>query len=487
MLRNNFEARLLRLEQSRVTPVNQRSQSTFPSWFDTGAMQLHAEPGTDWRYRALPSQLDFHRDLTTRFKGYSGPIGSGKSLALAYEAILLSRLNPGLLGLIGAPTYPMLRDSTQRTFFEVLDNEQIAYTFHKQENKLRFSATGSEVIFRTLENPERLRGPNLAWFAIDELTYAREDAWTRMMGRLRHPQATRLCGCAVWTPKGYDWVYRLFIEQQDPDYRLVQAKARENIHLPSDFYDRLKGSYSTNFYRQEVLGEYLDLLGGSAYHAFSEKNIAPTRYRDDLPICWALDFNVDPLCSVIFQIEENWDASGRKKRKTLRVVDEIILKDSNTLEATEAFLHRIAEPDPDTGTPVREIRVYGDASGNSRTTKSARTDYELIRRAFQQHPEYRLEMRTNTSNPVVRDRVNLMNAVLCSATGERHAFIDPRCRELIKDLRQVRWRRDNAGNPMGDLDKSDPQRTHTSDALSYCVAREFDLRGTVGPIAAFLQ
>jgi hypothetical protein len=83
--------------------------------------------------------------------------------------------------------------------------------------------------------------------------------------------------------------------------------------------------------------------------------------------------------------------------------------------------------------------------------------------------------------------VNLVNAVLCNAAGEQHAFIDPKCRELIKDLRQVRWRRDNAGNPMGELDKSDPQRTHTSDALSYCVAREFDLRGSVGPIAVFAQ
>ena len=459
----------------------------FPSWFEPGPMQIGEPAGTDWRDRALPSQLDFHGDVTTRFKGYSGAIGSGKSLALAYEAILLSRLNPGLLGLIGAPTYPMLRDSTQRTFFEVLETEQIGYTFHKQENKLRFTATGSEVIFRTLENPERLRGPNLAWFAIDELTYAREDAWTRMMGRLRHPQARRLCGCAVWTPKGYDWVYRLFLEQQDPDYRLVQATPRENVHLPQDFYDRLKGSYSDSFYRQEVLGEYLDLLGGSAYHAFSEKNIAPTGYRRDLPVCWALDFNVDPLCSVIFQIEEDVDPIWRKKRKTMRVIDEIVLRDSNTLEATEAFLDRIGDPDPEPGTPVRQIRVYGDASGNSRTTKSARTDYELIRRAFQQHPEYRLDMRTNTSNPAVRDRVNLMNAALCNAAGERHVFIDPKCRELIKDLRQVRWRRDSAGNPLGDLDKSDPQRTHTSDALSYAVAREFDLRGTVGERALFLQ
>jgi hypothetical protein len=75
--------------------------------------------------------------------------------------------------------------------------------------RLRFPANGSEIIFRTMENPERLRGPNLAWFALDELTYTHEAAWTRLLDRLRHPHARRLCGCAVWTPKGYDLEARL--------------------------------------------------------------------------------------------------------------------------------------------------------------------------------------------------------------------------------------------------------------------------------------
>ncbi len=62
---------------------------------------------TRWReidYSPLPSQRRFHSS-TARFKGFSGPIGSGKSQALCHEAIRLSYLNPGRQGLIGAPTY----------------------------------------------------------------------------------------------------------------------------------------------------------------------------------------------------------------------------------------------------------------------------------------------------------------------------------------------------------------------------------------------
>ena len=70
----------------------------------------------------------FH-DPTARFKGFSGPIGSGKSQALCQEAIRLTYLNPGRPGLIGAPTYPMLRDATQQALFEILNANRIPYEY----------------------------------------------------------------------------------------------------------------------------------------------------------------------------------------------------------------------------------------------------------------------------------------------------------------------------------------------------------------------
>ena len=482
-MRQNIRARIERLEARWRTQAGRTNLRHFPSWLDSAVrsqswgQRLPVEmPAAEWQYQTLPAQRTFHSDLQTRFKGYSGPIGSGKSYALVYEALFLSRMNPGLLGLVGAPTYRMLQDSTQRTFFEVLQAEGIEYTFNKQRNHLKFSATGSEVIFRTMETPERLRGVNLAWFALDELTYTREEAWTRVVGRLRHPEARRLGGCAVWTPKGYDWVHKRFVEQQHKDYCLVQATPRENIHLPPDFYDQLKEAYAERFYRQEALGEYLDVFGGNAYYAFSENNIRESTYDRNLGLCWALDFNVDPMCSVICQIEEvrvrPWDPPNRRTR-VLRVIDEIVLPNSNTEAAVQEFMRRTANLE---GFPWPiPLTIYGDASGNSRTTKSTRTDYELIQDMFRDEPGYRFSTRQNTANPAIRDRVNTVNTMLKSASGTHNIFIHPNCRELLKDLRQVKWRRDSSGNPTGDLDKSDQQRTHVSDALSYLVAQEWGL------------
>ena len=174
-------------------------------------------------YSPLPSQARFHQS-DARFKGYSGSIGSGKSQALCHEAIRLSYLNPGRQGLIGAPTYPMLRDATLTSLVELLESNNLPYEMNKSEYVLTMRDTGSRILLRSLDEFERLRGTNLAWFGIDELSYTAEEAWLRLEGRLRDPQATRLCGFAVWTPKGHDWVYRKFIANSSSQYEVILAK-----------------------------------------------------------------------------------------------------------------------------------------------------------------------------------------------------------------------------------------------------------------------
>src|SRR6266481_739854 len=89
----------------------------------------------DIAYAPLPSQARFHWSVA-RFKGFSGPIGSGKSQALCHEAIRMSYLNPGRQGLVGAPTYPMLRDATLTSFLEYLNTHRLPYEFNKSESVL---------------------------------------------------------------------------------------------------------------------------------------------------------------------------------------------------------------------------------------------------------------------------------------------------------------------------------------------------------------
>jgi len=144
-------------------------------------------------YEPLPSQRKFH-ESTARFKGFSGPIGSGKSQALCQEAIKLSYLNAGRLGLLGAPTYPMLRDATQAALLEILEQSGVPFEHSKAENMLLIKDTGSRILFRPVDEFERLRGTNLAWFGLDELTYTQEAAWLRLARSSTSNRRAHACG-----------------------------------------------------------------------------------------------------------------------------------------------------------------------------------------------------------------------------------------------------------------------------------------------------
>ncbi len=389
-----------------------------------------------------------------RFKGFSGPIGSGKSQALCQEAIRLSYLNPGRQGLIGAPTYPMLRDATLRSFLEVLGDNRIRHDLNKSELVLLMKDTGSRIYFRAVDDFERLRGTNLAWFGLDELTYTTEEAWLRLEGRLRDPHASRLCGFAVWTPKGFDWVYRRFIRDGVAGYDVVLAKPFENRYVLDkipDFYDRLKGSYDAKFFEQEALGEYLNVQSGAVYEAFKRaRNIREMEVNPGLPLYWALDFNVDPMSSVVAQKDE----------EEVRVLDEVVLSRASTLQACEEFHARY--PNHQAG-----VVVYGDASGQ-RLQTAGTTDYQIIKEFFRQTAYRNLKFRVPPSNPSVRERVALVNAKLFSANEEVRLLVHPRCIGLITDFEEVTFKPDS-----GIIDKEkDSKRTHLSDALGYLIWQE---------------
>jgi hypothetical protein len=381
---------------------------------------------------------------------------------LCQEAIRLSYLNPGRQGLIGAPTYPMLRDATLTSFLEVLASNGIRHELNKSELVLTMKDTRSRIYFRSVDDFERLRGTNLAWFGLDELTYTAEEAWLRLEGRLRDPLAQRLSGFAVWTPKGFDWVYRKFIREPVDGYEVVLAKPYENRHVLDkipDFYRRLKSSYDAKFFEQEVLGGYLNVQAGVVYEAFQRaRNLKAVELDPEAPLFWALDFNVDPMCSIVAQ----------KNGEEVRVLDEIVLSRASTSQACEEFHARY--PNHQAG-----IVIYGDASGQ-RLQTAGTTDYQIIKEYFRQTAYQSVKFRVPASNPSVRERVALVNAKLFSASEEVQLLIHPRCKGLIADFEEVTFKPDTS---IVDKEK-DSKRTHLSDALGYVMWQECRPRVSFG-------
>jgi hypothetical protein len=356
----------------------------------------------------------------------------------------------------------MLRDATVAALLETLDRNEIPHEVNRAENFVVLRGIRSKILFRAVEEFERLRGSNLAWFGLDELTYTSEEAWLRLEGRLRDPEANRLCGFAVWTPKGYDWVYERFIESSIPGYETVVASPFENSHLLEsvpDYYDRLKSSYDDRFYQQEVLGEYLNLHAGRVYHAFHRAgNVSKQVVEPRLPLEWALDFNFDPMSSVVAQVAGD----------EVKVVDEIVLRRATTLQACEEFARRFP-PHP------AGLTIYADASGQQMKTTGG-SDLGTLRDFFRSGEYGVVKFDVPRVNPGVGERVLLANSRLCSAEGKRMLMVDPKCMELIRDFEQVAYKENSQV-----IDKErDPQRTHLSDAVGYLLWQKFGKRRTIG-------
>jgi hypothetical protein len=412
-------------------------------------------------YKPLESQRRFHR-LATRFKGFSGPIGSGKSAALCQEAIRLAYQNPGCMGLLGAPTYPMMRDATQRAMVELLERNDLPYALHKSESYLELSQCQGKILMRSLDDFERLRGTNLAWFGVDELTYCKEEAWLRLEGRLREPRSRRMCGFAVWTPKGMDWVHRRFVQNDSGEYGVVLAQPWENRHIlqvDPNFYERLKNTYSDAFYRQEVLGEYLENDGNRVYASFKRELNVRSLERDVFsPLLWTLDFNVDPFCSLVCQ----------RSGDVLHVLDEIILQRKTSTVMASEMNDRY-------GQRAHALAIFGDASGRSAQTNGP-NNYQQLLDELGTEKWNGVELRVPRRNPPVLERLHLVNRMLCSAAEEVRVLIDPKCRSLIADLEQVQFRSDGVT-----VDKhGDSKRTHSADALGYLLWEEFGPHPTIG-------
>ena len=186
-----------------------------------------------------------------RFTAFVAGIGSGKTHAGAIKAMYTSSKLHGL-GLVVAPTYVMLRDATLRTLYEVAGDA--LGELHKSEMRSEVRG-GGEILFRSAEKPDRLRGPNISWAWIDEGALCPTQTWDIVIGRLREGGRAGPCWVTS-TPKGRNWLYH-----RAEQMTVFGAKTADNPYLDREFVASLQQAYTGAFARQELEGEFVTFEG----------------------------------------------------------------------------------------------------------------------------------------------------------------------------------------------------------------------------------
>lgn len=395
----------------------------------------------------------------SRYRSFVGGVGSGKTYAGSLEIL---RQPEGSRGAVIAPTYRMLMDATLDTIFKIFDKADLIKNWFKSEMRM-VTVHGTDIIFRSGDDPEKLRGPNLGWFFLDEAAMMPELVWDIMLGRLRLDPGRAWC---TTTPKGMNWVHRLFVKESRDDYALVQCSSHENHFLPEYFLESLESKYKGAWKEQELMGQFVDWVNAPAYEDFHRSlHVRPNlmeEYRDRLPLKLCCDFNARCMVWPVVQV------NGR----TPRVLTEISQIGRTSIpKMVQEF--RLAFPDHSGG-----VEIYGDATALGLAAQTGQDSYEVIRDSFQGYQSH-IDFLIPKSNPTQRSRVNSMNGVL-RGTGEwEPLMIDETCEMLIRDFAFVEW--DDSGLKLmkvTDLDDDRSTLTHASDALGYWASIDSPLSTT---------
>tara|TARA_Y100001938_G_scaffold32836_1_gene44995 strand:- start:23870 stop:25150 length:1281 start_codon:yes stop_codon:yes gene_type:complete len=414
-------------------------------------------------FKVFQHQNNFIRSQA-KYPALVAGYGSGKTVAFVLKAILEAGRNPKKTILLAEPTFPMIRDVLQPTLEQTLEELNFQYNYRASEMKytIIWKNGYSNIILRSAENYRRWAGLNLAGFGIDEAALLKDEkAWKMGLSRLR--DGKHLSGWVTTTPEGFNFVYDLWKDRPGSGYALIKGKTTDNKFLPQDFIDSLYENYDQKLISSYIHGNFVNLQYGTCYYGFDRsKNVEQVSYNSSLPIRIAMDFNVDPISCVLFQIY--------KKKPRIRVFDEIQISHSGGQDLmTERLAKLIKEKYPYENPNLLQPKIkkvdttghyicYPDPAGKNRHTSALMSDHDILRRQG-------FGLRVKKKAPLVTDSVNAVNKAM------EFTIVDSKCKEFIKDLEQVVLKEGTR-----EIDKSNSERTHLTDAFRYAIDYEFPVK-----------
>lgn len=396
--------------------------------------------GPQWDFVQAPEQ----------FPAFVGGFGSGKTHACAWRALAKKMAYPRQNVGYYLPTYDLVRTIGYPRFSEIIESIGIPHKINKSDAFIDFGPMG-QIIFRTMDTPERIIGYEVADSLVDELdtlpTEKAREVWNKIIARNRQKKpdgAMNTVGVGT-TPEGFRFVYDRWVKNSAPGYRIIKAATETNRkNLPAGYIESLQTSYPSNLLQAYLGGEFVNLSAGSVYPGYDRiLNATDEVIRPAEALHIGLDFNVMKMAASVHVLR-----GGQP-----HAVDE--LTDVFDTPAMIRLIQNRFQGHP--------IYIYPDASGKNRKSQNAsESDLVLLKQA-------RFMVCVNPANPAVKDRVLSMNQMLNS----RGYKINPdKCPALVEGLEKQAY--DKNGEP----DKS-TGLDHILDAAGYFISYKFPVANRV--------
>ena len=303
----------------------------------------------------------------------------------------------------------------------------------------------SSITLRGADNEDSLRGVGLDFIVMDEFADVHKEAWYEVL----RPTLSDTKGHALFcgSPRGFgNWSYELFKQgETNKDWASFKYTTLEGGQVEDNEIEQAKQDLDIRTFQQEYEATFVNYSGMIYYNFNRQKNIVDKYDKDAGVLHIGLDFNVDPMSAVICLIVN----------EIIIVVDEIQIYSSNTQEMCEEIKTRYQN---------KKIVVYPDPSARQRKTSAGGfTDLSILKNAG-------FDVKCKNTAPLIRDRINAVNAKLKNVNGKNSLFIVKSCKNVIKSIERQIYKE---GTHVPDKDSG---YDHMNDALGYLIEFNFPLR-----------
>lgn len=427
-------------------------------------------------YTLLPTQFEFlfgydeskvNNDLGNHLDValYQGGFGSGKTFSGSLRGLLFALQWDGCKGLVGAATQDLLDGTTKTKYVDHLKQcgfkEDVHYWWTDRGNTLVLK-NGSTIRFKTLSDWSQFRSTEFTWIEIEEASLVDEKTFKELIARVREqkqPQWKKYFRSIFLhtNPQGSrGWIYKLFHNPKTKikSYRAVIAATTENEYLPSEYVENLKELYSADEAAELIEGRDNDSDNSVAFPSFNAFNVLDDiKYNPSYPLILTCDFNYNPMCWYLVQyIDGTWF-----------VLNELIANNVTTRQMCEHILPVLASY------KTRELTIMGDSHGKDKKTNGS--DYAVML-SFLGDRGFDCTLRVQPANPLIVERLSVLRRFICNIKGQRHLFIDSKCKRLLYNFDECKNNLATGGLKLPtdkEIRDDDEKRylIHPIDAISY--------------------
>ena len=344
-----------------------------------------------------------------------------------------------------APTYRQAKTIVWRKLKNRLQDLRWIQKINEAELSITLK-NNTTISLKGADNADSLRGVGLDFLVMDEFADVNPEAFYEVL----RPTLSDKEGAALFigTPKGIgNWAHDLYqMSLEIPDvWSSFQFTTLDGEQVSPEEIEAAKRDLDERTFRQEFMATF-ETYSGRIYFAFDRAH-SVKKWEQEIPsmLYVGCDFNIDPISAVI----------AARHGDTLHVIDEIRIFGSNTQELVDEIQSRY---------PRNKIMCYPDPAGRQRKTSAGgMTDIIILQNAG-------FVVKAPYAHTPIRDRINAVNARLCSTDGVRQLYIDPKCKYTIEGLERHSYKE---GTNQPDKESG---YDHQMDALGYMVDYLFPVK-----------